>query len=63
MILTRFTSKGQQDFSSTPLEHWATTHRDDALLTPAGRHVQRRTGLPARLANLYADLNGLGAER
>jgi hypothetical protein len=29
-------------------------------LTPGGRHVQRRTGLPATIANLHAALNGLG---
>ena len=38
-------------------------HHDDAILTPGGRHVQRLTGLPASLANLHAEVNGLGRSR
>jgi hypothetical protein len=55
--------RSHADFNSTPLGHWAAVHKDDAILTPGGRHVQRRTGLPASLANLYAALNGLGEVR
>jgi hypothetical protein len=50
------------DFDLTPLGSYARRH-DDAVLTPGGRHVQRLTGLPASLANLYAALNGLGVVR
>jgi hypothetical protein len=49
-------------FEFTPLGRWG-ARRDEAILTPAGRFVQRRTGLPARIANLIADLNGLGCSR
>jgi hypothetical protein len=61
--ITRSGSKSQLDFVLTPLGHWAVTPRDEALLTPAGRIVQRRTGLPAGLSNLYAELNGLDCQR
>jgi hypothetical protein len=50
------------DFDLTPLGSWY-RHQDDAVLTPAGRHVQRLTGLPASLANLFAELNGIGRSR
>jgi len=52
-------ARSHSDFSSTPLGYWA-RHRDDAILTPGGRHVQRLTGLPASLANRFAELNGIG---
>lgn len=55
--------KSQSEFSYTPLGRWAATQRSDAILTPAGRYVQRRTRLTPRLANLLADLNGLGHDR
>jgi hypothetical protein len=55
-------ARSHSDFSSTPLGHWA-RHRDAAILTPGGRYVQRRTGLPASLANSYAAVNGLGEVR
>jgi hypothetical protein len=55
-------ARSHLDFSSTPLGYWA-RHRDDAILTPGGRHVQRRTGLSASLANSYAAINGLGEAR
>jgi hypothetical protein len=50
------------DFSTTPLGYYA-RHRDDAILTRGGRHVQNFTGLPASLANIFAELNGLGRDR
>jgi hypothetical protein len=52
-------AQSQLDFSSTPLGQ-AARHRDAAILTPGGRYVRDRTGLPSRIANLYAELNGLG---
>jgi hypothetical protein len=61
--LSRIKSNRQQDFSSTLWGRWAKFQWDDAVLSPGGRHVQRLTGLPAQLANLYAELNGLGTER
>jgi hypothetical protein len=50
------------DFDLTPLGRFARRY-DDAVLTPAGRHVQRLTGLPASLANAHAAINGLGEVR
>ena len=50
-------------WSSTPLGRWAGVLRDDAVLTPGGRYVQRRTGLPTQLANLFAELNSIGQPR
>jgi hypothetical protein len=50
------------DFELTPLGNFAVS-RDVAILTPGGRHVQRRTGLPASIANLYAAINGIGEVR
>jgi hypothetical protein len=47
------------DFAKLPLGQWA-TKSDTPLLTPGGRHVQTLTGLPAGLANLYAEIVGLG---
>jgi hypothetical protein len=41
----------QIDFSSAPVGRWAINHRDDAVATPADRHVKRS-----------AELNGLGSE-
>jgi hypothetical protein len=55
----RHQARRHDDFFTTPLGSYS-RHHDDAILTPGGRHVQRRTGLPATLANLYAALNGLG---
>jgi hypothetical protein len=52
-------AQSYSDFSSAPQAR----HRDYAILTPGGRHVQRLTGLPAGLANLYAEVNGLGRSR
>jgi hypothetical protein len=49
------------DFSTLPLGLWA-ARADLGRLTPGGRHVQKRTGLPAALANIYAEINGLGRE-
>jgi hypothetical protein len=54
--------RSHDDFFTTPLGSWA-RHHDDAILTPGGRYVQRRTGLPASIANLYAALQGLGEVR
>jgi hypothetical protein len=60
--IPRQRTQSHVDFDLTPLGSWY-RHRDDAVLTPAGRHVQRLTGLPASLANLHAELNGLGRPR
>jgi hypothetical protein len=49
------------DFFTLPLGLWA-TQADLGRLTPGGRHVQKRTGLPAAIASIYADVNGLGRE-
>jgi hypothetical protein len=49
------------DFSTLPLGLWA-TRAELGRLTPAGRHVQKRTGLPAAIANIYAEIHGLGRE-
>jgi hypothetical protein len=54
--------RSHADFFDTPLGYWG-RHRDDVMLTPGGKHVQLRTGLPASLANLYAELNGIGPSR
>ena len=35
---------------------------DLGQLTPGGRHVQKRTGLPVAVANMFAELNGIGPE-
>lgn len=52
--------QSQSSFDLTPLGQYA-ANRDAAVLTPAGRYVQRRSyGLPANLANLYAAINDLG---
>ena len=50
------------DFTKLPLGQWA-TKSDKTRLTPGGRHIQARTGLPAGLANAYAELVGLGQEK
>jgi hypothetical protein len=47
------------DFAKLPLGQWA-TKSDTTQLTPGGRHVQARTGLPAGLSNIYAEIIGLG---
>jgi hypothetical protein len=47
------------DFSKLPLGQWA-AKSDSSRLTPGGRHIQGRTGLPAALANVYAEIIGLG---
>jgi hypothetical protein len=49
------------DFFTSPLGLWA-IQADLGRLTPGGRHVQKRTGLPAAVANIYAEINGLGRE-
>jgi hypothetical protein len=49
------------DFFTSALGLWA-TQADLGRLTPGGRHVQKRTGLPAAIANIYAEINGLGRE-
>jgi hypothetical protein len=51
--------QSHSSFDLTPLGQYAVS-RDAAILTPGGRYVQRRFGLPASLANLYAAINGLG---
>ena len=53
----------QSDFVSTPLGRWGAINRDEAILTPGGGHVRDRTGLPNRIANLIAELNGIGLPR
>ena len=47
------------DFSTSPLGLWA-TQADLMTLTPGGRHVQRRAGVPTAIANIHAEINGLG---
>jgi hypothetical protein len=54
--------RSHANFFDTPLGYWG-RHHDDAVLTHGGRHIQRLTGLPASLANLYAELNGIGRSR
>jgi hypothetical protein len=49
------------DFFTSALGLWA-TRADLGRLTPGGRHVQKCTGLPAAIANIYAEINGLGRE-
>jgi hypothetical protein len=57
--IPRRKSPCQADFVTTPLGQWATS-REEAILTPGGRYIRDRSGLPVRLANLFAELNGLG---
>jgi hypothetical protein len=45
-----------------PLFQWATA-RDAPRLTTGGRHVHRRHHVPRELANVVAELAGLGGER
>jgi hypothetical protein len=49
------------DFLTLPLGEWS---RRTALeqLTPGGRHIQARTGLSTSLANVLAEVHGLGRE-
>jgi hypothetical protein len=54
--------RSHADFDLTPLGEYAVS-RDAAILTPGGRYIQRHTGLPASLANVYAALNGVGQVR
>jgi len=42
-----------------PLFHWSAS-RDMPPLTDGGRWVHRRTGLPPTLANIVAELAGIG---
>jgi hypothetical protein len=60
--IQRHRVQSHADSDVTPLGQYA-VRRDDAILTPGGRYVQRRTGLPASLANLHAEVNGLGRSR
>jgi hypothetical protein len=60
--IPRNRAQSHADFDLTPLGEYA-VRRDAAILTPGGRYVQRRTGLPASIANLYAALCGLGEVR
>ena len=60
--ISRNRLKSHADFDLTPLGQYG-VNRDAAILTPGGRYVQRRSGLPASLANLYAAINGLGEVR
>ena len=57
--LPRNRAQNQLSFDLTPLGQYA-ARRDAVVLTPGGRYIQRRYGLPASLANLYAAINGLG---
>jgi hypothetical protein len=61
-IISRERANSHADFILTPLGNWG-RRQDAAVLTPGGKHVQRLTGLPASLANLFAELNGLGRSR
>ncbi len=47
------------DFLTSPMEEWS-RRTDLERLTPGGRHIQVRTGLPPAVANVYAEINGLG---
>jgi hypothetical protein len=49
------------DFATLPLGLWA-ARADIGRLTPGGRHIQKRTGLPAAIANIYAEIHGLGRD-
>jgi hypothetical protein len=49
------------DFSTLPLGLWA-AGKGLTGVTPGGRHIQKRTGLPAPIANAYAEIHGLGRE-
>jgi hypothetical protein len=60
--ILRNRARSHDNFFTTPLGRCAVS-RDAAILTPGGRHVQRLTGLPASLANLHAEVNGLGRSR
>ena len=48
-----------QDLSDLPLFSWAGRAAAPPL-TLGGRWVKRRVGLPPRMANLVADLAGIG---
>lgn len=60
--IPRYRVQSHASFDLTPFGQYA-IRRDAAILTPGGRHVQRCTGLPASLANLFAELNGIGRSR
>jgi hypothetical protein len=47
------------DFLTLPLGEWSKRTGLEPL-TPGGRHVQGRTGLSAAMANIYADIHGVG---
>ena len=47
------------DFLTSPLEEWS-RRTDLERLTPGGRHIQAKTGIPAAMANIYAEVHGLG---
>jgi hypothetical protein len=53
---------GRYGYLHLPLFAWAARHRA-VQLTPGGRAVAKRIGLPPSLANVIAELAGVGPER
>jgi hypothetical protein len=51
----------RHDVFELPLFHWSAMRRPP--LTTGGRHVHRHHHVPRELANLVADLAGIGRER
>ncbi len=47
------------DFLTSPLEEWS-RRTDLERLTPGGRLIQARTGLSTAMANIYAEVHGVG---
>jgi hypothetical protein len=47
------------DFLTMPLKVWSKRAGSEPL-TPGGRHLQRRAGLTASMANTLAEIHGLG---
>ncbi len=60
--ISHLKSSCQSDFGATPLSRRGAI-REEPILTPGGRYVRDRTGLPIRIANLVAEMNGLGFPR
>jgi hypothetical protein len=59
-ILSHHRTSCHANFATSPLGLWAAQAADLGRMTPGGRHIQKRTGLPAALANIYAEIHGLG---
>jgi hypothetical protein len=54
--------RNRHEVFNLPLFRWSAA-RDVPLLTPGGKHVHRRHSVPRELANLVAELAGIGSER